>query len=780
MLNDIMAIQSVYGVETATRSNDSIYGFGSNITDKLSVIYDFSVNLNPIITIYDSNGIDTLNLSGWSTSSTIDLMPGGYSSGNNMTYNIAIAYTSDIEDATSGSGSDTINGNLLNNRLDGGTGNDLIAGGNGDDILIAGAGNDILDGGNGIDSIVFSGAWSSYSFSSTVENEFTFSNSQTGSDTVRNFENFIFSDAIKSVNDLTGNTSTPSSSASTVSIVANSASIAEGQDGSTAYTFNVSLSTVNATTQTVNWAVSGSGLLPTDVNDFVAISGIVTFQPGETEKSLQILLSGDSTIESNEDFVVTLSNPSSGLILGTSTANGTILNDDLANNEDDYPLATNTSGVISVNESGLSGAIEKMYDGDLFKVNLSAGMTYVFNLNKIDGNLNPYLELYNPSLMRVAFNDNASSVITDSQIIYTATATGTYYLAAWDYFSATGTYSVSATTFKGQIINGDSGANTIIGTIGDDTLYGLDGNDTLTGDSGGDLLDGGLGVDLLTGGNGDDIYMVDNILDKAIESSVAGGTDLVQSSINFTLGNNVEKLVLTETANIRGVGNNLANIVIGNNGDNILNGKAGIDSMDGGEGSDIFQIDLSTDHQAAEISDKGGDGVDEVRYSATATGTLNLFAGDTGIERVVIGTGTNPGATTTGTAALNVNASAMNNALIIIGNSGANILTGTSHPDSIDGGSGSDKLIGGNGVDTLNGGAGNDIFIINSGVDHTAAEILDSSGTADELRFASAIADDTLVIYPDEIGLERIVIGTGNAATAISTIFILLTMHWIS
>ncbi|WP_297324908.1 M10 family metallopeptidase C-terminal domain-containing protein [Nitrosomonas sp.] len=769
MLNDVMAMQTIYGTETTTRASDSIYGFGSNITDKLSAIYNFSVNLNPIITIYDASGIDTLNLSGWSTSNIIDLMPGGYSSGNNMTYNIAIAYTCDIENATSGAGSDTISGNALNNRLDGGAGNDSVAGGDGDDTLMAGTGNDSFDGGNGSDSIVFLGTWSSYAFSSSVDQTFIFSSSETGSDTVRNCENFIFSDVTKSINELIGSISTPITSLSIVSIAASSVSIAEGNSGSTTYSFTVQLNTPSATTQAVDWIVTGSGSSPADASDFVATSGTVIFQPGETAKSLQISLAGDLAVEPNEDFTVTLSNPSSGLTLGTSTATGTIVNDDVVSSADDYPLATSTNGIVSVNGATVSGAIETMYDGDLFKVSLTAGTTYVFDLDKIDGALNPYLELYSPSLMRVAFNDNASSTVTDSQIIYTAATTGTYYLAAWDYFSATGVYSIGVTTFKGQTLSGDSNANILNGTIGDDTLYGLDGNDTLNGDSGGDLLDGGNGADVMTGGNGDDTFVIDNVLDKAIEGLTTGGIDLVQSSVDFTLASNVEKLTLTDAANIKGVGNNLANTIIGNSGNNILNGKAGIDSLEGGEGPDIYQIDLTTDHQAAEISDKGSTGTDEIRYTATVASTLNLYAGDVGIERVVIGTGTGTNAITTATTALSVNASALMNALIMMGNSGANILLGTSYDDFIDGGIGDDKLTGGNGMDTLRGGAGNDIYILNTATDHMVSEISDSSGVADELRFASTIANDTLVVYAADTGIERVVIGTGNATTAVST-----------
>ena len=769
MLNDIMAIQTMYGAETTTRTGDTVYGFNTNITDKLSAIYNFSLNLNPILTIYDASGTDTLNFSGWSTSSSLDLTPGSFSSANSMTNNIAIAYSCDIENAITGSGADTISGNSLNNRLDGGAGNDTLSGGDGTDTLVAGSGNDTLDGGGGTDSVVFSGVWSSYSLSVTTNNIFTFNSSETGSDTVKNCETFVFADAIKTAAELIGTVPPVETSNPAVSIATSISSVTEGNSGSTIYPFTISLSAPSSSVQTVGWTVTGSGAAPTNTSDFLTTSGTVTFQPGETAKSLSLSVVGDTSLESTESFAVTLSNPSSGLILGNSTANGIILNDDFASNVDDYSLSTSTNGVVTINGTAVSGAIEKTDDGDLFKVNLEAGTTYVFDLHRVSGDLNPYLELYNSGLKGVAVNNNATAATTDSQIIYTAPTTGTYYLAAWDAAAATGVYSISGATFKGKILNGDENANTLTGTIGDDTLFGMEGNDTLSGDSGGDLLNGGSGADSMTGGNGNDTYVVDSIKDSVVESSATGGIDQVRSSIDYILGNNLENLTLVDTANSKGVGNKLVNIIVGNDGDNVLNGKAGIDSLNGGKGSDIYVFDSAADHPDAEVSDTGNTGTDEIRFAASAAGTLNLFAGDAGIERVVIGTGTDTNAVTTGTTALNVNATAVLNALSILGNAGINILWGTALGDAIDAGAGDDKLIGGGGNDTLNGGAGNDIYVMNAAADHQAAEISDSGGTADEIRFASATAGETLKLFAGEAGIEKVTIGTGTAAAVVST-----------
>jgi serralysin len=149
MLHDILAIQALYGVETTTRTGNTIYGFGSNADRS---VYNFTTNAHPVLTIWDAGGLDTLNLSGFSTASRIDLNAGSYSDCDGMTKNIAIAFNCFIENATGGSGNDSITGNALANLLRGSAGNDSLIGGDGNDTLDGGTGSDSLQGGNGIDS----------------------------------------------------------------------------------------------------------------------------------------------------------------------------------------------------------------------------------------------------------------------------------------------------------------------------------------------------------------------------------------------------------------------------------------------------------------------------------------------------------------------------------------------------------------------------------------------------------------------------------------------------
>ena len=109
----------------------------------------------------------------------------------------------------------------------------------------------------------------------------------------------------------------------------------------------------------------------------------------------------------------------------------------------------------------------------------------------------------------------------------------------------------------------------------------------ITGSSGDNTLDGKAGADTMKGGKGNDTYFVDNTGDVVIEAK-NGGVDTVRSSVSFRLGQHIEELKLTGSANISGTGNSMDNIVTGNAGKNRLDGGAGCDVLVGGKGRDIF------------------------------------------------------------------------------------------------------------------------------------------------------------------------------------------------
>ncbi len=144
-------------------------------------------------------------------------------------------------------------------------------------------------------------------------------------------------------------------------------------------------------------------------------------------------------------------------------------------------------------------------------------------------------------------------------------------------------------------VRGGSGDDVIGGGTGDDVVRGEDGNDSITGGADNDDLRGGSGNDTLTGdggaddlrgGSGNDIYVVD--ASDTIVELADSGTDTVQSSVSFTLTNNVERLTLTGSANINGTGTSSVDILTGNTGSNVLDGGAGADQIIGGRGRDTL------------------------------------------------------------------------------------------------------------------------------------------------------------------------------------------------
>ena len=141
LAHDIAAMQSLYGVNLTTRTGDTTYGFNSTAG---RAAFDFTQNTSPVVAIWDAGGRDTLDFSGWSSNSRIDLRPGAMNDGGGQTSNVQIAFGTLIENATAGAGNDSLTGNNVGNLLRGGDGADTIAPGKGTDRVEGGAGGDVF------------------------------------------------------------------------------------------------------------------------------------------------------------------------------------------------------------------------------------------------------------------------------------------------------------------------------------------------------------------------------------------------------------------------------------------------------------------------------------------------------------------------------------------------------------------------------------------------------------------------------------------------------------
>ncbi|WP_024343036.1 M10 family metallopeptidase C-terminal domain-containing protein [Bradyrhizobium japonicum] len=215
MANDILALQTMYGADYTAQSGNTVYTWNPttgqqfiNGVGQLASGDGVGGSANRIYeTIWDGGGVDTYDLSNYTTNLSINLNPGAssvfsnvqlaylgnghYASGN--VYN-AYLYNGDarsyIDNAIGGSGNDVIVGNAIANMLNGGSGNDTITGGGGNDTIIGGASTD---------TAVYSGNRANYGISyDSATQIFTVAdlraNPPDGTDTVTNVEHFQFAD----------------------------------------------------------------------------------------------------------------------------------------------------------------------------------------------------------------------------------------------------------------------------------------------------------------------------------------------------------------------------------------------------------------------------------------------------------------------------------------------------------------------------------------------------------------------------------------------------------
>ncbi len=102
-------------------------------------------------------------------------------------------------------------------------------------------------------------------------------------------------------------------------------SLNEGQSGTTTARFIVTLSAAATAPVTIVYATAnGTATAP---SDYAATSGTLSFAAGETSKTIDVLITGDTTVEADETFLVRLTS-ATGATIATPQATGTIRNDD--------------------------------------------------------------------------------------------------------------------------------------------------------------------------------------------------------------------------------------------------------------------------------------------------------------------------------------------------------------------------------------------------------------------------------------------------------------------
>jgi len=320
---DMLALQYIYGARAYRTSNDT-YQFTQSSVDQYSLGGQLFINPTLLTkqVIWDTAGYNVLDLSGFAASSSgyrLDLKPLGWISTN-------ANYLTTYLNAGAVIGPGVVIGKLVNSGA-----SDTIYASPAANVFAGYASNrvtgaDVIYGANTQDTLDLSGYTPAQVFSSASGNDLLLSFGANG--TVRLKDYYLSASNQPAI---VYTTLTPTVSIGDVSV----------NEGSTTTTANflVTLSSPAATTQTVNFTTSDASAVAG--SDYAATSGVLTFAAGQTQQTISVTINGDTSMEPDETFVITLSAPSSGIQILDSDAVGTILNDDQAANS----LPTAAAGV---------------------------------------------------------------------------------------------------------------------------------------------------------------------------------------------------------------------------------------------------------------------------------------------------------------------------------------------------------------------------------------------------------------------------------------------------
>jgi hypothetical protein len=141
-------------------------------------------------------------------------------------------------------------------------------------------------------------------------------------------------------------------------ITINDVSMAEGNSGTTAFNFTVSMDAAQAAPVTVDFATADG--TATQPSDYASSSGTVTFAPGVTTQPVTVQVNGDTAVEPNETFNVNLSNATGNAAITDAQGVGTIVNDD------SVPVGIDAAGEVI-----LHGPVQSKKDAKVYVFRIS-------------------------------------------------------------------------------------------------------------------------------------------------------------------------------------------------------------------------------------------------------------------------------------------------------------------------------------------------------------------------------------------------------------------------
>ena len=179
------------------------------------------------------------------------------------------------------------------------------------------------------------------------------------------------------------------------SLSINDVTVTEGNSGSVNADFTLSLSAASGQTVTVNYATAdGSATAPGDYT--ASSSSTLTFNPGETSKTVTVVVNGDTLVEPDETFFVNLSNPTNAT-LADSQGQGTITDND--------PAPSLSINDVTVTE-GNSGSVNADFT---LSLSAASGQTVTVNYATADGSATAPGDYTASSSSTLTFNPGETS-----------------------------------------------------------------------------------------------------------------------------------------------------------------------------------------------------------------------------------------------------------------------------------------------------------------------------------------------------------------------------------
>lgn len=639
---DIVAIQMLYGKPETAHPGDTVYGVGANTGTYLDDVFaDWTAgnSRNITVTLYDTDGFDTLDFSTDRSEQSINLNPGWASDVYSSKGTLIIARDTLIERYIAGSGNDNVIGNIADNVLEGGAGADTLDGGpgldtasytaspdavvinlaagtvtgghaDGDTLLsienLTGSGHDdtltgddndnILEGGPGADTLDGQDGYDTVSYRSSqdpvavnLDNE----GNAEGRKTEQNKDGYTGGrdargDTLISIENLIGGRADDYLTGNNGNNVLEGGPGADTLDGGNgADTASYRHSRTGVEVRLHNHRAQGGDA------EGDTLTGIENL----TGSALDDILAGDFR-----------NNVLRGLAGNDTLYGGPGGNGDDSNNHDTLHGGNGDDRLYGGqgNDTLYGEAGEDLLSGGSGNDRLRGGS----HNDTLEGGPGADSLDGGDGSDTVSYKSSPAAVTArlHSNLAVGGHAEGDRYRQVEN---------ITGSAFD-DILAGDGGHNRLTGLDGNDTLYGGpgggddllhggNGNDWLYGGQGNDYLNGGPGNDTLKGGSGNDTLTGgpgNNVLD--------GGDGLDTAVFNFS-GAGVT-IDLTDT------GNNLTSIenltgsdhddtLTGDAGANVLNGERGNDTLNGGPGDDILRGGPGADTL------DGGPGADTADYS---------------------------------------------------------------------------------------------------------------------------------------------------------------------